>query len=101
MLVEYAEDEYGYRTYYIKAHVTDTEFRDALKREVEDNDPIVDAPLCRTYKRMARDFSEGHTIIIDADKGSRGAFPVTYCEEKQFAPTTRGLVNSAPTKSRT
>ena len=81
MEIEYAEDEGGHRSYYIKAFVTDAEFRAALSYQVEDGDPILKAPLRRTWKRMARDFGEGCTIIIDAAKGSRGAFPVTWVED--------------------
>ena len=81
MEIEYAEDEGGYRSYYIKDFVTDEEFREALRHQVEDGDPILKAPLKRTWKRMARDFGEECTIIIDAAKGSRGAFPVTWVED--------------------
>ena len=83
MELEYATDEEGHRCYYVKAHVTDEEFRAALRWHVYEDDPILDVPPTRTWKRMCRDVGERCTMIIDAAKASRGAFPVTWVEDAE------------------
>ena len=79
MNLSYCGGEDG-AAYYAKGHVDKTQFLDALKKEVDSNDPILIEPIEHTWKRMTRDFQEQHTVIIDAKPNSRGAFPCTWIE---------------------
>lgn len=74
-----AED--GYCSGYVaKGHHDLADFMAELRREVDDDDAILEKTPTHKWLRAVRDFGLECTVWIDANPGSRGAFPATVIE---------------------
>jgi len=77
--MNYCSGEDGY-AYYKKGHVPLDEFMTQLKAYTDEIDAIRNVAPIHTWKRVARDFQAGHSVVINAKPLSRGSFPVTWIE---------------------
>lgn len=69
------------RAYFVKAHVPLEEFMDAVRNEVEVDDPILSEKPTHCWMRVCRDFQEEISVYVEAAPNSRGAFRVTWIQE--------------------
>lgn len=78
--LEYCHGDDG-RAYYVKGHIPLNEFMDALRKEVDADDPILAEQPYHCWMRVCRDFSEGHQIFMEAKTRSRGSFKCTWIQD--------------------
>ena len=69
------------RAYYVKAHVPFDQFLAAVRDEVDSDDPILNEQPSHCWMRVCRDFGEGHSVLVEAAPGSRGAFRATWIQD--------------------
>ncbi len=69
--------------YYVKQHVPFDSFMDALRREVNSDDPILLEKPKHCWMRVCRDFQEETQVIVEAVPHSKGAFATTWIQEGQ------------------
>lgn len=82
MEIKYTRDDEG-RAFYTKGHVPLDEFMAAVSSNCwcEKNDPILNEQPMHCWMRVCRDFNEGHSIIVEAEPNSRGAFRATWIQD--------------------
>lgn len=69
------------RAYYVKAHIPLDEFMSAVRYEVSPDDPILKEEPHHCWMRVCRDFEAGHSVLVEAAPGSRGAFRATWIQD--------------------
>lgn len=69
------------RAFYVKGHVPLDAFMDAVRREVEAGDVILDEKPSHLWMRVCRDFQEEISVFVEAAPHSRGAFMATWIQE--------------------
>lgn len=78
--LKYWHNENG-RAFHAKGHVEIAEFMEALRAEVDDDDPILGQTPEYCWMRRGTNFLERQPIITEAIPGSRGSFRATWIQD--------------------
>lgn len=64
--------------YMVKGHMDQFEFKAALLKQVDSDDPILTRPISHEWTRVCRDFESGQMVFMEAAQGTKGAFKTTW-----------------------